>query len=71
MGLLYLRNRYYSTSNGFVSRDPAGYVDGASLYLGYFAIDGVDPSGLGWWQVVTSVGEEVGALFFRTVTDLR
>ena len=46
VGLLYLRNRYYSASNGFVSRDPAGYVDGASLYLGYFAEGGLDPWGL-------------------------
>ena len=46
VGLLYLRNRYYSASNGFVSRDPAGYVDGASLYLGYFAEGLLDPLGL-------------------------
>lgn len=30
----------------FCSRDPVGYVDGASMYRAYFAIKSVDPSGL-------------------------
>jgi RHS repeat-associated protein len=46
-GLMYFKNRYYSTSMGqFVTRDPLGYVDGLSMYLGYFGADGVDPEGL-------------------------
>jgi len=46
-GLMYFKNRYYSTSMGsFVTRDPLGYVDGLSMYLGYFGSAGVDPFGL-------------------------
>jgi len=46
-GLMYFKNRYYSTSMGsFVIGDPLGYVDGASMYLGYFGGNGVDPLGL-------------------------
>ncbi|MCH2207988.1 MAG: RHS repeat-associated core domain-containing protein [Lentisphaerales bacterium] len=47
-GLWYFRARYFSTEMGrFVSRDPLGYVDGMSLYVGYFSQHhGVDPSGL-------------------------
>ena len=46
--LVYKRARYYSPNQGrFVGRDPAGYVDGQSLYAGYFAAHfGKDPSGL-------------------------
>ena len=37
-GLYYFRARYYDTEQGrFISRDPAGYVDGMGLYNGYFA----------------------------------
>ncbi|EDM28096.1 hypothetical protein LNTAR_12106 [Lentisphaera araneosa HTCC2155] len=45
--LWYFRARYFDTEMGrFVSRDPLGYVDGASLYAGYFAqFLSVDPSG--------------------------
>jgi hypothetical protein len=41
-------SRYYSSEYGrFIERDPIGYVDGMSLYQGYFAQhQGVDPSGL-------------------------
>jgi len=46
-GLMYFKNRYYSTSLGsFVTKDPLGYVDGLSMYLGYFGGQWVDPSGL-------------------------
>lgn len=40
--------RYYSSEQGrFISRDPVGYVDGQSLYAGYFAQKFArDPSGL-------------------------
>ncbi len=46
-GLCYARNRMYSPGLGrFVNRDPLGYVDGMSLYAGYFAPNGLDPWGL-------------------------
>jgi RHS repeat-associated protein len=45
-GLYYFRNRMYSGKDGrFVSRDPMGYVDGMSLYCGYFVPGGTDPNG--------------------------
>ncbi len=45
-GLMYFRARYYSGELGrFVSRDPLKYVDGMSMYRGYFVVNGVDPSG--------------------------
>ena len=46
-GLYYFRARYYDTEQGrFISRDPAGYVDGMGLYNGYFAWGfAMDPSG--------------------------
>jgi RHS repeat-associated protein len=46
-GLYFARARMYSPGLGrFISRDPAGYVDGYSLYSGYFVPNGLDPSGL-------------------------
>ena len=47
-GLYYFRARYYDAEQGrFISRDPAGYVDGMGLYNGYFAMGfALDPSGL-------------------------
>jgi RHS repeat-associated protein len=46
-GLWYFRARYYSDELGrFINRDPLEYVDGMSLYAGYFAQRfGLDPSG--------------------------
>ena len=46
--LWYFRARYYSDELGrFISRDPMGYVDGMSLYAGYFASGfALDPKGL-------------------------
>jgi RHS repeat-associated protein len=51
-GFYYFRNRYYDPELGrFISRDPLGYVDGMSLYAGYFAPHGLDPLGLrGPWR---------------------
>ena len=50
--LYYLRARYYDTEQGrFISRDPAGYVDGMSLYNGYFAERFMlDPTGMDTYQ---------------------
>ena len=46
-GLMYFRARYYDCGTGeFASQDPLEYVDGMSLYRGYFSIDAVDPEGL-------------------------
>ncbi len=37
-GLYYYRRRFYNSDTGsFLTRDPTGYVDGMSLYNGYFA----------------------------------
>ncbi len=44
---VYQRARYYDcNTNEFCSKDPLEYVDGMSLYLGYFVPGGVDPSGI-------------------------
>ena len=45
-GAMYFRGRMYLPPLGrFMSRDPLGYVDGLSLYAGYFVPNKVDPSG--------------------------
>ncbi len=47
IGLMYFRARYYDPGMGeFISRDPLEYVDGMSLYRGYFVPGAVDPLGL-------------------------
>ncbi len=47
-GLHHFRNRFYSAELGrFITRDPLGYVDGMSLYGGYFSeLFSVDSEGL-------------------------
>jgi len=46
-GLYYARARMYSAGLGrFVGRDPAGYVDGLSVYDAYYSPNGVDPTGM-------------------------
>jgi RHS repeat-associated protein len=46
LNLYHFRARWYDPSTGgFISRDPLGYVDGLSLYRGYFGGKGVDPYG--------------------------
>jgi len=51
--LYYFRARYFDSALGrFIGRDPIGYVDGMSLYRGYFVPRGVDPTGNGYWECV-------------------
>ncbi len=46
-GLLFMRARYYDHLTGeFIAPDPLEYIDGMSLFRGYFIPNGVDPSGL-------------------------
>src|SRR6056297_1175347 len=46
LGLYHFRARMYDPVAGrFCSRDPIGYIDGMSLYRGYFVGRGVDPLG--------------------------
>ena len=55
LNTLYYRARYYDPNTGeFISRDPLEYVDGMSLYRGYFVLGGVDPMGLssGWAKIL-------------------
>jgi len=48
--LSFYRARYYDPSTGeFISRDPLEYVDGMSLYRGYFVPNVVDPLGMSRW----------------------
>jgi len=45
--LWYFRARYFDDTLGrFIARDPMGYVDGMSMYRGYFVPGGMDPWGL-------------------------
>jgi RHS repeat-associated protein len=45
-GLTCFRARYFDHALGrFIGRDPAGYVDGTSLYSAYFVPNHLDPSG--------------------------
>ncbi len=44
--LYHFRARWYDpATGGFVTRDPLGYVDGMSLYRGYFGVSESDPTG--------------------------
>jgi len=44
--LVYKRARYFNAEIGiFIGRDPIGYIDGMSLYRGYFVPNKVDPDG--------------------------
>jgi len=46
-GLYYARSRMYDSRLGrFIERDLLGYIDGPSLYQGYFVSNGLDPYGL-------------------------
>lgn len=55
--LNHFRARTYEPKLGrFLSRDPLGYVDGKSLYRGYFGLRGMDPFGFTSWRT-TVVGK--------------
>ena len=60
-GLMYFRARYYDPTTGeFIAQDPLEYVDGYSLYRGYFGIAGVDPFGLDWLDNICNFSAGVG-----------
>jgi len=62
-GLYYARFRMYSPTLGrFISRDPIGYIDGMSLYAGYFVPNYTDPSGLGLAEEIQKLVEEAKKL---------
>jgi hypothetical protein len=55
---MYFRARYYDPGTGeFIRRDPLEYIDGMSLYRGYFIPSGTDPFGL---ERPTSVDQHSG-----------
>ncbi len=57
--LYHFRARWYDpATGGFVTRDPLGYVDGMSLYRGYFSTKELDPLGREVWIVVRAFGSE-------------
>jgi len=59
-GLFYFRARYYDASLGqFISRDPLNYVDGMNLFRGYFAINGLDETGLFFSTVLNFVIKKI------------
>lgn len=44
---MYFRARYYDPTTGeFIAPDPMGYIDGPSLFRGYFNLNYADPFGL-------------------------
>jgi len=65
-GLWYFRARMYSDRLGrFVSRDPAGYVDGYALYNGYYVPNKTDPKGRISCSVTGTPGLEYSGLLHR------
>jgi RHS repeat-associated protein len=55
-GLQYFRERYYDAELGrFASRDPLQYVDGMSMYRGYYVPNGMDPTGLYDYECATVI----------------
>ncbi len=57
LNLYHFRARWYDpATGGFISRDPLGYVDGMSLYRGYFGVKMLDPSGLSTVRWTTGAG---------------
>ena len=71
-GLYYFRARYFEPDLGvFVSRDPLGFVDGDSVYQGWFDLSfNTDPSGMVYetpWDIA-SVIYDVGKITVGHVT---
>ncbi|MDB4778313.1 hypothetical protein OAG68_02540 [bacterium] len=65
---MYQRARYYDSEMGeFVNQDPAGYVDGASIYRGYMELSAADPSGRD--RYLTQFGANVDALHVAVAVD--
>ena len=57
-GLYFYRNRYYEPRAGrFITRDPAGFIDGANLYtyVKNNPVNLVDPYGLASWPLNKAV----------------
>ncbi len=80
-GLWYFRARYFDNELGrFISRDPLGFVDGMSLYNGYFATGfGVDPSGykrfdsyseLTLWEADFITDDKAAMGYFKWAVDV-
>ena len=66
-GLYHVRHRWYDPLNGtWISKDPAGYVDGASLfqYAGGMPLVGLDPYGLSYWQDFREGGKHLYETLF-------
>jgi RHS repeat-associated protein len=63
LNLYHFRASWYDpATGGFISRDPLGYVDGMSLYRGYFGLKGGDPFGeLSRWIDETQEGSKTQA----------
>ena len=70
---MYFRARFYDPDTGeFISRDPLGYVDGMSLYRGYFVPGAVDPLGLqqgGFPGIFTATSNSLGNKPFAVEPD--
>jgi hypothetical protein len=61
---------YSSELGRFISRDPVGYVDGASLYNCYFVPSDIDPFGLNkWGKIATWIIDEFGTKVSPTTLE--
>jgi RHS repeat-associated protein len=58
VGLLYARARMYSPTLGrFIGRDPLQYINGTSLYQGYFVPNSIDPTGTEYVTYVDRISD--------------
>jgi filamentous hemagglutinin len=61
----YFRARYYDAAQGrFISRDPLEYVDGMSLYGGYYVPNGLDPTGTDRIEANYNEAEQVFDVYY-------
>ncbi len=76
LAMYYFRARWFEPSAGrFTNRDPLGYVDGMSLFRGYFGLGEVDPLGLKKIKIVLAAfingndGKKLSTIFndFETI----